>query len=148
MEYRLAIKIIMVEVGNGYIWIFTFDSGWYIFIIFLLIKISLEPLQWCSRLNLSPWCQHLMWAPVHVLAAPLPIQLSTYGLRKHWKLAHVLGPLHPYGRSEGGSWILDLNQPSSVAAILGKEPAGRRPLFLSLSFSLSITLPLNLFIYK
>lgn len=43
--------------------------------------------RWCSKLIL--YLQHSIWVPVHVPAAPLPIQFSAYNLGKQWIVTQV-----------------------------------------------------------
>lgn len=46
-----------------------------------------------------------IWTQLHVLDVPLSIKLSLYVLRKQWKMARTLGPLHPRGRLGRSFWL-------------------------------------------
>ena len=49
--------------------------------------------------------QDPIWAPVLILAAPLPFQLPACGLGRQSRMAQGFGTLHPRGRPRRGSWL-------------------------------------------
>ena len=72
--------------------------------------------QWLRSSPCTPWDP--IWAPVLILAAPLPIQLPACGLGKQSRTAQSFGNLHPRGRPRRGSW-LGIGIESAVALTWG-----------------------------
>lgn len=92
-------------------------------------------------------CQHPTLVPVLVPAAPLLIQLSTYGLGQQKVMEDGLRPLTHMSTWQTwvGSWILTLDWLSSTCCgVLGSEPAQGRSLSLS-SLQLFLSFFFNLY---
>lgn len=73
----------------------------------------------CSLL-LSVYLQ----TPGLIMVALFPVQLPVDGAGKQYRMVRVLEPLHPMGKSGGGSWPLAVDRlNSNHCGSLGTEPA-------------------------